>query len=61
VGVTEDLEIGILSRKNESINFVWCIKVDALVEMSFAEVIKEAGDRRAGAECWRVVAELVHN
>ena len=61
MGITEDLEIGILSRKNESINFVWCIKVDGLVEVSLAEVVEEAGDCRAGAECRRVVAELIHN
>jgi hypothetical protein len=56
VGVTEDLEIGILRRENESINFVWGIKVDAPVKVPLAEVVKEAGGCRAGAQCWRVIA-----
>jgi hypothetical protein len=42
VCVTEDLGVGILRRKNESINFVWRIKVDAPVKVSLAEAVKEA-------------------
>jgi len=56
MSVTEDVKISILGRENEPINLVLRIKVDAPVEVSLAEVIQEARDCGAGAQCWYVIA-----